>query len=139
MPRLHDSVKFIQRTIKIFTFSVSFAALSMGLSFIPLLPQPIPLIISFIISFLLLNNRREGMIIGSLIIGLGLIYHMSRINLLLILGSTETKLLFFKYFNHFFLFTPIIAKIYEDIVAISIGIIVASMLFSIKPTFSQYP
>ncbi|MEM3069385.1 MAG: hypothetical protein QW638_00590 [Candidatus Bathyarchaeia archaeon] len=139
MPQLHDSAKFNQRLIKIFTFSVSFAALSMGLSFIPLLPQPIPLIISFIISFLILNNRREGMIIGSFLIGLGLIYHMSRINLILILGSTETKLLFLSILIVFFLFTPIIAKIYEDIIAISVGIIAASMLFFNQTYFFAIP
>ncbi len=76
---------------------------------------------------------------GSFLIGLGLIYHLSRINLILILGSTETKLLFLSILIIFFLFTPIIAKIYEDIIAISIGIIAASMLFFNQIYFFAVP
>lgn len=139
MPLLHDSAKFTQRIIKIFTFSVSFTALCMGLSFIPLLPQPLPIIISFILSFLILNDRREGIIIGSFLIGFGLIYHMSRINFILILGRTETKLLFLSFLIIFFLFIPTISQIYEDIIAISIGIIASLMLFFHQTYFLAIP
>jgi hypothetical protein len=135
----HDSAKFIQKAIKILTFSVSFASMFMGLSFIPLFPQPLPLIISFLISFMTLNDHREGMIIGSFIICSGLIYHMSRINFILILGSTEMKLLFLSILIVFFLFTPIKAKRNEDIIAISIGIISACMLFFNQTYFFAIP
>jgi hypothetical protein len=111
----------------------------MGLSFIPLFPQPLPLIISFIISFMTLNDHREGIIIGSLIICSGLIYHMSRINFILILGSTEIKLLFLCLLIVFFLFTPMKAKKNEDIIAMSIGIISACMLFFNQTYFFSIP
>ncbi len=64
---------------------------------------------------------------------------MSRINFILTLGSTEAKLSFICVTILFFFFIPTITKKQEDIIAMSIGIIAASLLFFKETYFFAIP
>jgi polyferredoxin len=72
-----------QKSLRVLTFVVTFIGMALGLSLIPFFVQPVPLIIAFLVSFAaFMNHARSGMALGSLVVGLGLVYQMSRIDLI---------------------------------------------------------
>jgi len=110
-----------------------------GLSLIPLLPQPLPIVISFLIAFTAFKNPKYGMCIGSVLIGLGLIYHLSRINFIAIMGGSDIRgLTIFAMFLAF-LILPLSINHYEDAITVSVGIIAASTLFFQETFFLAIP
>ena len=72
-----------QKSLRVLTFVVIFVGMMLGLSLIPIFPQPLPVLISFLVAFAaFMNHSRTGMTIGCLLIGLALVYQMSRINVI---------------------------------------------------------
>jgi hypothetical protein len=119
-----------QKSLRILTFIVTFASMMLGLSLMPLFPQPLPTIISFLIAFVTFKNHgRTGMSIGSLLIGLSLVYHLSRMNFISMLGEPVIRALVIIVLLFLFVALPFLFNHYEDAIAIDLGIIAAMLLF----------
>jgi len=130
-----------QKSLRVLTFIVTFIGMTLGLSLIPIFAQPLPLIISFLVAFAaFMNHSRIGMTMGCLVIGLGLVYHMSRINII----SQMTPVPLVRTFviviiPVLFLLLPAIFHRYEDAIAINLGIIAATLLFFGETYFFAIP
>jgi hypothetical protein len=131
--------EFQAKLLKLITFIITFSSMMLGLSLIPLLPQPLPLIISFLIAFAAFKNPKYGMCIGSVLIGLGLIYHLSRISFIAIMGEPDVRVLSILVLFLAFLILPLSINYYEDAITVSIGIIAASTLFFQETYFLAIP
>ena len=120
----------VQTSFKILTFAMTFVSMMLGLSFMPLFPQQLLIIISFLIAFVTFKSPKFGMPVGSLLIGLGLTYHLSRINFISMLANyivIRELVIFVLLF--LFVALPLFFHSYEAAVAIDIGIIAAMLLF----------
>ena len=124
---------------KILILPVTLASMLLGLSIMPLFPQPLPAILAFLIAFLAYKKPRIGMPIGGLTIGLGLMYNLSKMNFISMLGSTEMRGAFV--FVLLFLFTalPVIFHSRRAVISINLGIIAAILLFFSQTYFLAIP
>ncbi len=130
-----------QTSLRILTFIVTFAGMMLGLSLMPLLPQPLPTIISFLIAFVtFMNHGRTGMSIGSLLVGLGLIYHLSRTNIISQMSMVPlVRELVIIILLFPFVALPFLFHRYEDVIAINLGIIAAMLLFFSQTYYFAIP
>ena len=116
--------------IRIMTAVLTFVSMILGLSFLPLFPQPLPIIMCILIALMTFKSPRYGMSIGTLIIGLGLVYQLSRMNFIASLGLTpEIRVLTIFVLLFVFVALPFLFHRYEDLIAIDLGIIAATLLF----------
>jgi len=120
-----------QKSLRVLTFIVTFIGMILGLSLIPIFPQPLPLLISFLIAFAaFMNHSRTGMTMGCLVIGLSVVYHMSRINIISQMSPMPlVRLTIIVVIPAVFFIIPVIFHRYEDAIAINLGIIAAILLF----------
>jgi hypothetical protein len=125
--------------LKLLIFPITLASMLLGLSIMPLFPQPLPAILAFLIAFLTYKKPILGMPIGGLTVGLGLMYNLSQMNFISMLGSTEARGAFV--FVLIFMFTglPIIFRSREAVVSINLGIIAAILLFFSQTYFLAIP
>ena len=130
-----------QTSLRGLTFIVTIIGMTLGLSLIPFFPQPVPIIISFLVAFAAFTNHsRSGMTMGCLVLGLGLVFHMSRINII----SQMTPVPLVRTFviviiPVLFFILPAIFHRYEDAIAINLGIIAATLLFFGETYFFAIP
>jgi hypothetical protein len=125
--------------LKLLVFPITLASMLLGLSIMPLFPQPLPAILAFLIAFLTYKKPIIGMPIGGLTIGLGLMYNLSQMNFISMLGSYESRVAFV--FVLLFLFTglPIVFRSRRAVVSINLGIIAAILLFFSQTYFLAIP
>ena len=130
-----------QTSLRILTFVITLTGMSLSLSLIPLFPQPLPIIISFLVAFATyMNHARSGMTMGCLVLGLGLIYHMSRMNIISqmsLLPLVRQSVIIV--IPALFVVLPNIFHRYEDAIAINLGIIAAILLFFGETYFFAIP
>ena len=120
-----------QTSLRILTFIVTFVGMILGLSLIPIFPQPLPILISFLVAFAaFMNHSRTGMTMGCLVIGLALVYHMSRINIISQMSTVPlVRIIVIVVIPVLSFLPPFIFHRYEDAIAIDLGIIAATLLF----------
>lgn len=118
-----------QRGTDILIFIVTMVAMGMGMSSIPLLPAPLPLILAFLIAFTAYKDPKSGTLTGSFIIGFGLIYHLSRINFFQ-LFPLDIKLSLIVLIFLPFMLMPTALEEYMDVLSVDLGIIASCLLFS---------
>jgi hypothetical protein len=112
----------------------------LGLSFLPLFPQPLPIIMCILIALMTFKSPRYGMSIGALIIGLGLVYQLSRMNFIASLGlAPEIRVLTIFVLLFVFVALPFLFHRYEDAIAIDLGIIAATLLFFAQTYYLAAP
>lgn len=119
-----------EKPLRVLTFLVTFIGMTLGLSLIPFFAQPVPLLIAFLVSFAaFMNHGRSGMSLGCLAVGLGLVYQMSRIDLISQISPVPLyRMLLIIIIPALFFVLPIIFYRFEDAIAISLGIIAATLL-----------
>jgi len=124
---------------KLLILPLTLASMLLGLSIMPLFPQPLPTILAFLIAFLTYKKPRIGMPIGGLTIGLGLMYNLAQMNFISMLGSTLMRQAFV--FVLLFLFTalPVIFHSRRAVISINLGIIAAISLFFGQTYFLAIP
>jgi hypothetical protein len=124
---------------KLLILPLTLASMILGLSIMPLFPQPLPIILAFLIAFLTYKKPRIGMPIGGLTIGLGLMYNLAQMNFISMLGSTLMRQVFV--FVSLFLFTalPVIFHSRRAVISINLGIISAILLFFGQTYFLAIP
>jgi hypothetical protein len=124
---------------KLLIFPITLASMLLGLSIMPLFPQPLPIILAFLIAFVTYKKPRIGMPIGGLTVGLGLMYNLAQMNFISMLGATEMRGAFV--FVLLFLFTalPVIFHSRRAVISINLGIIAAILLFFSQTYFLAIP
>ena len=125
--------------LKILILPITLASMLLGLSIMPLFPQPLPAILAFLIAFLTYKKPRLGMPIGGLTIGLGLMYNLSKMNFISMLGAPAIRGTVV--FVLLFLFTalPLIFHSRKAAISINLGIIAAILLFFSQTYFLAIP
>ena len=68
-------------SLKMFTFFVTAVAMALGMSFLPLFPQPLPILLAVLVAFITFQYPIFGMPIGGAVIGFGLMYHLAQFTL----------------------------------------------------------
>jgi hypothetical protein len=120
-----------QTSLRILTFIITIIGMTLGLSLIPVFPQPLPIIISFLVAFAaFMNHARSGMTVGCLVLGIGLLYHLSRLNIISQISTLPlVRQIMIIIIPALFVIFPNIFHRYEDAIAINLGIIAATLLF----------
>jgi hypothetical protein len=127
------------RAIKIAAFITTAIAMSLALSFIPFFSAPLPILIAVALAFAVYISPPAGMAIGCLSIALGILYQLSLIDFIAMLGPTIVRVLFICILLFFFIALPARFRSYEDAVGINFGIIAASALFFDSTFFIAIP
>jgi hypothetical protein len=115
--------------LRILTFTITLASMMLGLSLMPLFPQPLPILISFLVALVTFKKPKYGMPIGTFLIGLGLMYQLSALNFIAMLGEPQVRAAVIVVLLFLFVALPFIFHRYKDAIAIDMGIIAAILLF----------
>jgi len=124
---------------KLLILPFTLASMLLGLSIMPLFPQPLPAILAFLIAFLTYKKPILGMPIGGLVIGLGLMYNLAKMDFIAMLGDTLTRELVVVVFLFLFTALPIIFHSRRAVLSINLGIIAAISLFFSETYFLAIP
>lgn len=125
--------------LKISAFALTLVAVGLGLSFMSLFPQPLPILLAFLLALLTFKKPRFGMPIGTFLIGLGLIYHLATLNFIAMLGETLTREAVIVVLLFVFVAPAVIFRRYGQAIAIDMGIIAAMLLFFSQTYFLAIP
>jgi hypothetical protein len=120
---------FSERTGKLVTFVVTMASMALGFTLIPLLPSPLPIIIAFLVAYAVFKDKIYGAMAGSLIISLGLFYHLSRIGFFQLIHDPVRNTILMALLIAPFVICPAMFNNNLQIIAMDIGIIAVSLLF----------
>jgi hypothetical protein len=128
------------RRLRVFTFALTFVSMVLGLSFIPLFPQPLPILISFMVAAVTYGYPQVGMPIGCGVIGLGLIYQLSILNFVSTASDDPTvRLAIIVVWLFLFIVPPIIFHRQKAALAIDLGLIAAMTFFFDQTYFLAVP
>ncbi len=116
-------------SLKLLTFVITLAAMAFGMSFLPLFPQPLPILIAVLVAFVTYRTPRIGMPIGGFIIGLGLLSHLAELYFISFLGDTQVRVAFVVVWMALFVAVPVVFNRYKSALAIDFGILAVMMLF----------
>jgi hypothetical protein len=116
-------------SLRVLTFAITLATMMLGMSLLPLFPQPLPILISFLVAFVTFEKPRYGMPIGTLLIGFGLMYQLSEINFIAMLAEPQVRAAVIVVSLFLFVALPVIFHRYKDAIAIDMGVIAAILLF----------
>ena len=125
---------FSERTGKLVTFVVTMVSMALGFTLIPLLPSPLPIIIAFLVAYAVFKDKVYGAMAGSLIISLGLFYHLSRIGFFQLIHDPVKNTVLMALIIAPFVICPAMFNNNLQIIAMDMGIIAVSLLF-FKSTF----
>ncbi len=120
--------------LKMVTLLVTLAAMALGMSYLPLLPQPLPVFLAVLVAFVAYMKPRVGMPIGGAIIGLGLLYHLADLYFISFLGDIVVRAAFVAVWISLFVVVPALFNRYRAALAVDFGILSVIVLF-IQPLF----
>jgi hypothetical protein len=126
-------------TLKLVTFLVTIIAMGLGMSFLPLFPQPLPILLAFLVAFVTYQKPRFGMPIGGVILGLGLIFHLSELYFISFLGDTPVRIIFVVVWMALFIVLPALFNNYRSALAVDFGILAVMALFFESTLFLAIP
>lgn len=115
--------------LRFLTFAMTFGSIMVGLTYLPLFPLPLPLIIALLVAFITYVNPMYGMPIGSALIGLGLIYNLSALNFIASLGAPMVRAIVIFVFLFLFIVLPLRFHRYKAAIAIDVGVFMAILAF----------
>ena len=128
------------RRLRIITFTLTFISMSLGLSFIPLFPQPLPILISFMVAAVTYGYPQAGMPIGCGVIGLGLIYQLSTMNFISMISYDSTvRAVVIVVWLVLFIVPAIVYHRQKAALAIDLGLLAAMTLFLDQTYFLAIP
>lgn len=128
------------RRLRVITFCLTFTSMALGLSFIPLFPQPLPILLAFMVGAVTYGYPEAGMPIGCGIIGLGLIYQLSSMNFISMASFDPlVREGFIIVWLIMFIVPPIIFHRQKAALAIDLGIIAAVVMFFDSMYFLAVP
>jgi hypothetical protein len=128
------------RRLRVLTFALTFVSMAVGLSFIPLFPQPLPILISFMVAAVTYGYPQVGMPIGCGVIGFALMYQLSALNFVAMLSDNPiVRAAVIVVWLALFIIPPIIFHRQKSALAIDLGILAASVLFFDQTYFLAIP
>jgi hypothetical protein len=126
-------------TLKMITFLITSVSMALGMSFLPIFPQPLPILLAVLIGFVAFKSPRLGMTIGGAIIGIGLLFHLAEFRFISFLGDTTVRVAFIVIWLAMFIVLPLISNRYKSALAIDFGILAVTMLFFAPTYFLAIP
>jgi hypothetical protein len=124
---------------KFVTLVVTAASMSLAFTLIPLFPAPLPFIVAALVAYAVYRNPPVGSFTGSMIILLGLFYHLSRIGFFeLFPGPWMRFMAMVILVVPFFILPPMLTS-NISIIAMDIGIIAVSLLFFTQTFYLAVP
>ncbi|MGA3290619.1 MAG: hypothetical protein ABSD42_10320 [Candidatus Bathyarchaeia archaeon] len=127
------------RQLKIITFLVTLVAMSFGMSFLPLFPQPLPIILAVLVAFITFQYPMYGMPIGGAVVGLGLMYHLAELHFISYLGGEPIRTAVVVVWMTLFIGLPIVFRHYKSALAIDFGILAVTLLLFAPTYFLAIP
>jgi hypothetical protein len=115
--------------IKILTFVLTFISMGLAFSYLPLFPQPLPIILAILVAFGVYNSPGLGATIGGLLIGFGLIYHLSDMTFISALGTPLVRVIFVVAWLAVFIVLPAIINRQKVVIALDLGILASMAMF----------
>ena len=115
--------------LKMVTFFFTAIAMGVGMSVLPLFPQPLPIFLAILVAFITFKIPRVGMPIGGVIIGLGLMYHLAQLYFISFLGDIQVRVAFIVIWMVLFVVPPALFNRYKSALAIDFGILAVAALF----------
>ncbi len=125
--------------LKLVTFIITLVAMALGMSYLPLFPQPLPIFLAFLVAFVTYQKPRFGMPIGGVIIGLGLLFHLSEMYFISFLGDTPARVVFIVVWMTLFVAMPALFNRYKSALAVDFGILAFVVLFFQPAYFLAIP
>jgi hypothetical protein len=127
--------------LRMITFIFTLVAMGLGMSMLPIFPSPMPIFLAVLVAFVVYNKPQIGMPIGGLLIGLGLLFHLSQPGIFFIafLGDTSVRIAFIVVWMALFVVVPMISRRYKSALAIDFGILAVMVLFSAPAYFLAIP
>lgn len=116
-------------SLKMLAFVITLVAMAVGMSVLPLFPQPLPIFIAVLVAFITFKIPRVGMSIGGVVIGLGLMYHLAQLYFISFLGDIQIRVAFIVIWMALFIVPPAIFNRYKSALAIDFGILAVASLF----------
>ena len=116
-------------SLKMLTFAITLVAMAVGMSVLPLFPQPLPIFLAVLVAFITFKIPRVGMPIGGVIIGLGLMYHLATLYFISFLGDFQVRVAFIVIWMTLFVAAPAIFNRYKSALAVDFGILAVACLF----------
>jgi hypothetical protein len=126
-------------SLKMFTFMVTAIAMTLGMSYLPIFPQPLPILIAVLVAFAVYKSPRLGMPVGGAIIGFGLMYHLAELRFISFLGDTPIRVAFIVVWLALFILLPLISNSYRSALSLDFGILAFTMLFFAPLYFLAIP
>jgi hypothetical protein len=126
-------------TLKMITFLLTSIAMALGMSFLPIFPQPVPILLAVLVAFVAFKTPRLGMPIGGAIIAIGLLFHLAELRFISFLGDTTVRVAFIAVWLSLFIVLPLISNRYKSALAIDFGILAVTMLFFVPTYFLAIP
>jgi hypothetical protein len=126
-------------TLKMITFLLTSVAMALGMSFLPIFPQPVPILLAVLVAFVAFRSPRLGMPIGGAIVGIGLLFHLAELRFISFLGDTTVRIAFIAVWLSLFIVLPLISNRYKSALAIDFGILAVTMLFFAPTYFLAIP
>jgi hypothetical protein len=120
---------FSEQTGKLVTFVVTMVSMAIGFTLIPLLPPPLPIVIAFLVAYAIFRGKSYGAMAGSLIISMGLFYHLARIGFFQLIHSPVKNTVLMALLIAPFVICPAMFNNNLQIIAMDMGIIAVSLLF----------
>lgn len=115
--------------LRMVTFLFTAIALGVGMSILPLFPQPLPIFLAILVAFITFKIPRVGMPIGGIIIGLGLMYHLAQLYFISFLGDMQIRVAFIVIWMVLFIVPPALFNRYKSALATDFGILAVTTLF----------
>ena len=115
--------------LKMVTFLFTAIAMGVGMSILPLFPQPLPIFLAILVAFITFKIPRVGMPIGGVIIGLGLMYHLAQLYFISFLGDMQVRVAFIVIWMILFVVPPALFNRYKSALATDFGILAVTALF----------
>ncbi|TFH25388.1 hypothetical protein E4G67_01050, partial [Candidatus Bathyarchaeota archaeon] len=126
-------------TLKMFTFLITAVAMALGMSFLPIFPQHLPILLAVLVAFVVYKSPRLGMPIGGAVVGFGLMYHLADLKFISFLGDTPVRVAFVVVWLTLFVASPLISNRYKSALAIDFGLLAVTMLFFAPLYFLAIP
>ncbi|MDR1993199.1 MAG: hypothetical protein LBQ98_06880 [Nitrososphaerota archaeon] len=125
--------------VRFITFLLTLFAMGLGMSLLPLFPQPLPILLAFLVAFITYQKPRFGMPIGGAILGLGLMFHLSELYFISFLGDTPARVIFLLVWMVLLIVLPLLFNNYRSALAIDFGILALVTLFFEPTLFLAVP
>jgi hypothetical protein len=125
--------------LKWLTFLLTSIAMGLGMSYLPLFPQPLPIFLAILVAFVVYQKPRLGMPVGGLVIGFGLMFHLAQLKFISFIGDTPVRVAFIVVWLTLFVVLPLTSNRYKSALAIDFGILAVTALFFAPTYFLAIP